>query len=128
MGKTLRAAFEQAMQAARRHFQRNELAAAFAQLERAHILGQRDTVAHVRSHAWMLRVGLRRGEAREWRGQITRMLAALLFSRIWVPAGNTGGANVSPLRPMSVPAELQALLDADRAERRQRRGYWASLG
>jgi hypothetical protein len=31
-----------------------------------------------------------------------------------VPVGNTGGANVSATRPMPVPPDLQAILDADR--------------
>jgi hypothetical protein len=126
MGSQLRMAYEQAMRAARRHYERREWYAAFAQLERAHILGQRDTVAHVRSHWWMLRVGWRRGDWREWAGQLTRIVAAMLFSRIWVPAGNTGGADVSPIRPMPVPADLQMLLDADRQERR--RAGWRALG
>jgi hypothetical protein len=30
-----------------------------------------------------------------------------------VPVGNTGGANVSALRPMPVPEELRRLLDGD---------------
>jgi hypothetical protein len=33
-----------------------------------------------------------------------------LFSRIWVPAGNTGGANVSALRRMPVPPDLERIL------------------
>jgi hypothetical protein len=41
-------------------------------------------------------------------------VAAALFSRLWVPVGNTGGANVSAARPMPVPSDLQAILDADR--------------
>jgi hypothetical protein len=38
-------------------------------------------------------------------------LAAALFSRLWVPVGNTGGANVSAFRPMPVPEDLQRLLE-----------------
>ena len=41
-------------------------------------------------------------------------MTAALFSRLWVPAGNTGGANVSAMRPMPVPPDLQALLDSVR--------------
>ena len=58
----------------------------------------------------MFRVGLRSRDFREVRGQVLRMVAALLFSRIWVPEGNTGGANVSPLKPMPIPADLLELL------------------
>jgi hypothetical protein len=59
----------------------------------------------------MLRIGWRRRDAREVTGQLARLLAAALFSRIWVPVGNTGGANVSAMRPMAVPDDLQRLLD-----------------
>ena len=38
------------------------------------------------------------------------MMGALIFSRIWVPLGNTGGAQVHPYRPMPIPEEFQALL------------------
>jgi hypothetical protein len=43
-------------------------------------------------------------------GQATRILAALLCSRIWVPEGSTGGSNVSPIMPMPIPDDLRALL------------------
>ncbi|MGB5104638.1 MAG: DUF3703 domain-containing protein, partial [Steroidobacteraceae bacterium] len=86
----------------------------FRHLERAHILGQRSTRLHVRSHVGMLGVGWRRRDAREVSGQLARIVAAALFSRLWVPVGNTGGANVSAMRSMPVPADLRAILDSDR--------------
>ena len=95
--------------------------AAFRHFERAHILSQRRTWDHVRSHAWMWRAGWQRSDLREIAGQTLRMLAALLFSRLWVPEGNTGGANVSAFRPMPVPEDLRALL-ARPAPRRIRYG------
>lgn len=110
MNPRLKAAFSAEMQLARDYFRAGNLDSAFAHLERAHILGQRDTLRHTWSHWWMLRVGLRRRELRETVGQIARILASLLFSRLWVPEGNTGGANVSPLKPMPIPADLRELL------------------
>jgi hypothetical protein len=89
------------------------LASAFAHLERAHILGQQRTWRHVNIHVWMLRVGWARHDFREVVGQITRIVAAALFSRIWVPMGNTGGANVSAFRPMPVPEDLEGILQAN---------------
>ena len=91
-----------------------DAARAFSHLERAHILGQRLTSLHVRAHVAMLRVAWSRRDLREVVGQISRVLAALLFSRIWVPVGNTGGANVPAMRPMPIPPDLQAILDLDR--------------
>lgn len=60
---------------------------AFHHLERAHILGQRRTRLHVKSHLGMLWLG---HDSREIVGQLTRIVAAALFSRIWMPVGNTG--------------------------------------
>ena len=87
-----------------------ELDTAFKHLERAHILSQRLTGMHVRTHLAMLALGWRRRDAREVLGQLSRTIAAACFSRIWVPSGNTGGANVSAFRPMQVPADLEAIL------------------
>jgi hypothetical protein len=94
-----------------------DAARAFSHLERAHILGQRLTSLHVRTHVAMLRLGWSRGDFREVAGQIPRILAAALFSRIWVPIGNTGGANVPAMRPMAIPPDLQAVLDRENERR-----------
>lgn len=110
MSPRLKAAFLAETQQARGYFRAGDLDSAFAHLERAHILGQRDTLRHTWSHWWMLRVGLRRGDFREVRGQVLRMVASMLFSRIWVPEGNTGGANVSPVKPMPIPEDFHELL------------------
>ncbi len=90
---------------------RADPARAFVHLERAHILAQRHTAWHVRVHLRMLGHGWRCRDVREIIGQSFRIVAALLFSRIWVPAGNTGGANVSAFRPMPIPTDLQPFLD-----------------
>ncbi|HSW11748.1 MAG TPA: DUF3703 domain-containing protein, partial [Solimonas sp.] len=92
------------------HLAARDHATAFRHFERAHILSQRRNWDHLRSHAWMWRAGWQRRDAREIIGQIPRMLAALLFSRLWVPAGNTGGARVSAFRRMPVPQDLQLIL------------------
>jgi hypothetical protein len=91
--------------------QANNLDAAFTHFERAHILGQRFTVLHVRSHWEMFRIAWRRKDVPEFVGQVSRMVAATLFSRIWVPIGNTGGANVSAFKPMPIPEDLAAILN-----------------
>jgi hypothetical protein len=92
------------------NYRGNDLDKAFRHLERAHILGQSLTFAHAKAHWWMLKVGWKRRDPAEVRGQLVRIIAALIFSRIWVPLGNTGGANVHPLKPMPIPDEFQALL------------------
>ena len=101
------------MDSAQRARMRGDSARAFKHLERAHILGQRLTSLHVRTHIAMLRLGWSRRDLREVVGQILRILAAALFSRIWVPIGNTGGANVPAMRPMPIPPDLRAILDGE---------------
>jgi hypothetical protein len=83
---------------------------AFHHLERAHILSQRYTLPHMRVHWRMLRLGIAIGDWKEIFGQVVRIVAAALFSRIWIPAGNTGRANVSAFKPMPIPDDLRNLL------------------
>jgi len=111
MKPDLKEAFTAELAAARSVFRRGAFEVAFRHLERAHILAQRHTAPHVTVHWWMLRIGLRRRDPREVLGQIGRIAAALIFSRIWVPAGNTGGANVSALKPMPVPDDLKKWME-----------------
>lgn len=108
----LRAAFEQEWRAATVARQAGMLDQAFYHLERGHILSQRLTWVHVKCHLAMWRIGWRRRDAQEVIGQAARIVAALLFSRLWVPIGNTGGANVSALQSMPIPDDLNALLRA----------------
>lgn len=88
-----------------------DLALAFHHYERAHILSQRFTWPHINSHLGMLHIGFLRKDRREIFGQCIRVVAALVFSRLWVPVGNTGGANVSALKPMPMPEDLKNLLE-----------------
>ena len=107
-------AFEIEMQAGNALARQGRLDAAFRHYERAHVIGQRRTLLHVRAHRAMLTAGLSKRDAREIVGQMSRLLAALLFSRIWVPVGNTGGANVSAFARMPIPDDLQAILEHER--------------
>lgn len=86
---------------------------AFHHLERAHVLSQRYPLWHARVHRYMLYVGWCQGSAHEVCGQLLRIVAALLFSYIWVPEGNTGGVNVSAFKPMSLPKDLGELLGCE---------------
>lgn len=84
--------------------------AALECLERAHVLQQTNVLRHTYAHWLMLRVGLARSDWREVAGQLPRLAAALVFSRIWVPRGNSGRARVSAMAPMRVPKDLQDLV------------------
>lgn len=106
----LKAAYDAEMRLGYSDLARVDLAAAYNRFERAHILGQRSTRLHVRAHCALLRVGWLRRDLREIVGQLTRMVAAVMFSRVWVPEGNTGGANVSAFRSMPLPEDLRRVL------------------
>lgn len=90
--------------------------AAFRHLERAHVLGQASTLHHTRVHLQMLRWALRQRQAREVFGQLLRIVGAATKTVLWVPVGNTGGANVSPIRPMPIPPDLARIIDSSRRE------------
>ena len=109
------AAYDAAMTAVRASLARSAPSAALAQLERAHVLGQRDFSRHWRVHVTMLRAAWALRDAREVRGQLLRLsLVPLghLFGRL--PLGNTGRSDVSAFAPMDVPADLKRLLDDGR--------------
>jgi hypothetical protein len=107
----LRLAFTLALAEGHAALARGDLATSYAAFERAHILGQPRTAWHVRSHLGFIRWAWRARDLREAWGQCVRLPAAALFTWWWVPVGNTGGARVSALEPMPIPAELKHLLD-----------------
>ena len=88
--------------------------AAFRHLERAHVLAQASTVEHVRVHWAMFRWALRHNLAGEAIGQAWRIAGAFLKTWLWVPVGNTGGADVSGFKPMPIPPDLQRCIDVAR--------------
>ncbi len=88
---------------------------AFEHLARAHIISQRYTWQHVHVHWLMLKLGASIGDWREVFGQLSRIVAASIFSLIWVPVGNTGRANVSAMKPMPMPNDLRILLERNGA-------------
>ena len=65
-----------------------------------------ENILHV--HWMMLSFGIRIKNTREIIGQIPRLLVGGVKSFVGhIPVGNTGGANVPPLRPMEIPKDLQ---------------------
>ncbi len=108
--KERREAFATELAHARALFAARDLDAAFRHAERAHVLGQPWPGPHSAAHWMMLRIGLARKDVREIFGQIVRLGAGGLLTIVGrVPEGNTGGANVSPEKPMPVPPDLAAL-------------------
>lgn len=88
------------------HFQKSWL-----HLERAHILGQPYPMAHTFVHLKMLVFGVRTKNFAEVIGQIPRLVFGGVKSFVGeIPVGNTGGANVPPLKPMQIPDDLQQII------------------
>lgn len=102
-----RSAWQDEMQAAKSAERDDKLDQAFHHLERAHIIGQRNVLAHFLAHIGMLKIGFKRHDMREILGQCLRISAALTKTLIWVPEGNTDGADVSAFRSMPLPNDLK---------------------
>ena len=114
MQADLKAAFDAQMTMGHEHARGGHLDAAYACFERAHVLGQWHTRAHWQSHLGLLRVGWRRKDAREVVGQAFRLVAMLIATPLGrIPSGNTGGARISPWRPMPIDRDAERLLTAD---------------
>ena len=62
----------------------------------------------------MLKFGFRQKDTKEVFGQIIRLLVGGWKSFInHVPLGNTGGANVPPLKRMPIPNDIENVLDIE---------------
>ena len=84
----------------------------FKYLEDAHVLGQQSTYFHTLVHWRMFVFGWRQCSIKEMLGQILRMVGALTKTFFGLlPAGNTGGSNVSAFKPIPISKENQAILD-----------------
>ena len=90
----------------------NDFQSAWNALERSHILGQKFPGEHTYSHWLMLKFGFKIRDFKEVLGQIPRLFVGGIKSFVGViPVGNSGGANVSPLKPMEIPEDLKKILE-----------------
>lgn len=86
-------------------------AKAFQYLESAHVLGQESTWWHVKVHCLMLSWAVRQNDAKECLGQLFRIIGAISKTALGlVPAGNTGGTNVSPFKKLPIKPEHKAAI------------------
>jgi len=80
-------------------------------IENAHVLGQASTYLHTKVHVLMLLWAMRQVNFKEGLGQIMRIVGAATKTAIgFIPAGNTGGSNVSPFKVLPVPPKLAAII------------------
>ncbi len=93
-------------------FKNGHFQVSWRHLERAHILSQPYPLEHTAVHWKMLQFGIAQKNVKEVVGQIPRLLAGGVKSFVGhVPVGNTGGANVPPLRSMEIPADLAKIIE-----------------
>lgn len=110
MPNQLRPYFKQELNAYDRQFKAGNLKVAWNHLERAHIIGQAYPWHHSHVHWKMLRFGIHIKSTKEVLGQIPRLLIGGVKSFVGkIPVGNTGGANVPPLKPMKIEGDLMAI-------------------
>lgn len=94
------------------YFSTNDFRLSWYHLERAHILGQPYPYHHTLVHWKMLLFGIKIKDTKEIIGQIPRLLVGGVKSFVGeIPLGNTGGANVPPLKPMEIPNDLKLIID-----------------
>jgi hypothetical protein len=105
-------AFDNEIALAKELIAKGELEASFPHLERAHIIGQAFVVPHATTHWLMLRVEFRRRRVMAVFGQTVRIVLGMLGSAVGVvPAGNTGGTDISMFKRMPIEPELQNIID-----------------
>lgn len=111
MSEVLKPHYQKELQSYRKELKAGNLQRAWQHLERAHIIGQSFPYEHSYVHWKMLQFGFRIKSGKEIMGQIPRLLIGGVKSFVGkVPIGNTGGANIPPLKPLPIAPELEQLL------------------
>lgn len=111
MPQGLRVSYQHELTCYVKNLEAGELQTAWRHLERAHILGQPWAAEHTAVHWLMLKFGFRIKNSREILGQIPRLLVGGVKSFVGkIPVGNTGGANVPPLKAMEVPEDIKEMM------------------
>ena len=111
MPESLTKFYQQELENAKMCLAKKDLKTSWKYLERAHILGQPYPIAHSKVHWKMFLFGIRIKNTKEIIGQIPRLVFGGVKSFVGkIPIGNTGGANVHPLLPMTMPNDLQIII------------------
>lgn len=115
MPKRLSPFFLKELEIAGKYFTMKDYRSSWHHLERAHILGQPYPFHHTLVHWKMLLFGFKIKDRREIIGQIPRLLVGGIKSFVGeIPVGNTGGANVPPLKIMEIPEELKRIIEENK--------------
>jgi hypothetical protein len=111
----LKVHYRQELEKYKSELSKGNIQLAWQHLERAHILGQPWPREHSHVHWIMLKFGIRIKNGKEILGQIPRLFIGGIKSFVGnIPVGNTGGANVPPLKPMEIPDDLKEMMKLSR--------------
>ena len=103
--------YQKELELVKENLQQENLQNAWHHLERAHIIAQKYPYEHTFVHWKMLQFGIKIKSSKEVIGQIPRLLVGGVKSFVGhIPLGNTGGANVPPLKTMEIPEDIQEIL------------------
>jgi hypothetical protein len=106
--------YKKELEEVKENLKRDNLHNAWYHLERAHIIGQKYPFEHTFVHWKMLQFGIKIKSSKEVIGQIPRLLIGGVKSFVGhIPVGNTGGANVPPLKPMEIPEDIKRFLNSN---------------
>lgn len=121
MPKQLLPYFQKEIEAYFSAMQQGCLHTAWRHLEKAHVIGQAYPFQHTFVHWKMLQFGISIKSAKEVAGQIPRLLVGGVKSFVGkIPVGNTGGANIQPLKSLPIDQEIQEIFEkAGVAKRKQ---------
>jgi hypothetical protein len=101
----------------RNTFYKKNYQVSWRHLERAHILGQSYPYEHTAVHWKMFCFGIKENNYKEVIGQMPRLLVGGVKSFVGhIPVGNTGGANVPPLKPMEIPEDIAIIINNTKAK------------
>lgn len=110
MPASLQPFFKEALDRYSKAMLQNDLAEAWRQLERSHVIGQAYPYQHSLVHWKMLVFGCKIKSVKEILGQIPRLLVGGVKSFVGtIPVGNTGGTNVPPMRSMPIQEEIKTI-------------------
>jgi len=106
--------FQKELETADNYFAVNDFKACWHHIERAHILGQHYPYHHSLVHWKMLLFGIKIKNHKEIIAQIPRLVFGGIKSFVGnIPFGNTGGANVPPLKSLEIPKELKDIIEVN---------------
>lgn len=110
MPVSLQPFFKEALDLYAKAMRQKDLSEAWHQLERAHVIGQAYPYQHSLVHWKMLVFGCKIKSVKEILGQMPRLLVGGVKSFVGtIPVGNTGGANVPPMRSMPIQEEIKTI-------------------